>query len=144
LEMGFLMAENPIEPARHIAEKCWPGAVTLLLRPSQLGKKALPEGVDTIALRHDTHPIPNAIIRAMQNPLLSTSANLSGAENPLHVEQISREILDQVDGVVDGPPAPHGSPSTIIDATRFPPTLVREGMISISEIESRTGIQIRQ
>jgi L-threonylcarbamoyladenylate synthase len=70
-----------------------------------------------------------ALVAALDAPVVGTSANLSGAPPATRVEELAPEVLGGVEGVLDGGILPGGAPSTVLDCTRWPPTVVREGAV---------------
>jgi L-threonylcarbamoyladenylate synthase len=116
--------------ARQLAEACWPGGLTLILR--QATGVALPEiltgGAPTIGLRLPDHPAPRAIAAAL-GPLPTTSANRSGEPDALSAADAVAALGERIDLVLDGGRAPGGRPSTVVDVTSGRPRILREGAI---------------
>jgi L-threonylcarbamoyladenylate synthase len=72
-------------------------------------------GDNTLAVRVTNDPLCREIIRALRRPIVSTSANISGQPSPVHFEDISKELIDKIDHVVDLPlPAKNVKPSAIM------------------------------
>lgn len=118
--------------ARKLAEKFWPGALTLIVPRNP----DLPENLSsgpTIAVRMPDYP-PVLTVLQHCGPLAVTSANLSGQSNPLSAQN----VLDQLDGrielILDGGSVSGGVPSTIVDCSIEPPVITRQGAISESAI----------
>jgi len=127
-----LVAEWP-EGAREIADKYWPGALTMVLP----GRKSLPVAItgfdNSIAVRWSSHPLLNEIANFLHTPLISTSANLSAQPPTQKTLDLTPEILAQTDLLIiadSDNPNPH--PSTIIDARTNPPVILRQGEIVIT------------
>jgi L-threonylcarbamoyladenylate synthase len=128
IEQVHDLAAGVPQEASTLMEKFWPGALTLVFNQKSSSK--------TIALRMPDNKIALSLIRKAGVPLTSPSANLSGEPSPSRVEEISEELIKEVDLVIDGGETKIGIESTILDLTTFPPQVLREGAILSSEIKS--------
>jgi L-threonylcarbamoyladenylate synthase len=110
----------------------WPGGLTLVLplRSTAMLPAALTAGTATLGVRVPDHPTPRALARVL-GPLPTTSANLSGAPDPLDAEDVERALGDACDVILDGGPTKGGRPSTVIDCAGGQPTVVRAGAIPV-------------
>jgi tRNA threonylcarbamoyl adenosine modification protein (Sua5/YciO/YrdC/YwlC family) len=122
------------EPVRRIAETFWPGALTLILPkgpniPSELS------GYPTIGIR-----MPNLAftLNLLQKtgPLATTSANISDGPNPTSAEDVVAQLGEEVDLILDGGPTPGPIASTVVDASGPSLKILREGPITLVELES--------
>ena len=109
--------------ARRVAERFWPGALTIVL-----------PGVDgtTQAFRAPDHPVALDLIRAA-GPIYTTSANLSDQPDTLGADEVQIAFATDQDGlaaVVDGGPVPGGVPSTVLDLSVTPARILREGPVT--------------
>ena len=108
-------------PAAALADRCWPGPVTLVL-PLRAA------GGEDVAIRVSSHPLARALAGALDHPVISTSANPSGAP-PLTTAAAVREAFRGRGGeklrVLDGGRTPGGEPSAIVDMTGASPRLLR-------------------
>jgi L-threonylcarbamoyladenylate synthase len=114
------------DPARALAERFWPGALTMVL----------PLGDDTQAFRAPGHAVALALIGAA-GPLLATSANLSDQPDTLGADEVLIAFATQQDelaAVVDGGPVPGGIASTVIDLSVMPARVLREGPIGRGQL----------
>lgn len=122
------------EDAKKLAEKFLPGPLTLVL-PKKKG--ALPDiltsGRPTLGIRIPDLEICLAVAKNFSKPFTTTSANISGGPNPYKVEEALKE---KVDLIVDVGPLPNLLPSTIVDLTKEPWEILREGPIKESDIAS--------
>lgn len=109
------------EPAAVLADRCWPGPLTLVLPLRAAGG----EGV---AVRVSSHPLARALAEALGHPVISTSANPSGAP-PVTTAAAVREAFAGRVGeslrILDGGPTPGGEPSVIVDLTDASPRVLR-------------------
>ncbi|NCC24225.1 MAG: threonylcarbamoyl-AMP synthase [Deltaproteobacteria bacterium] len=121
-----------------VAWAFWPGPLSILLRP----RRHLPPGVcgpDGMAcVRIPAHPLARALASSVRAPVVSTSANSSGNPAPARVEDIEPAIKDHVDYVFTDPPFPYGGPpSTIVAVVGDSLSVIREGAVSIAEIQAK-------
>jgi L-threonylcarbamoyladenylate synthase len=122
-----LEASALVSPAaRALAEKFWPGPLTLVLVAPRRG---------TIAFRVPDHPLARRLIAASGGGLPVTSANRSGHSDA----RTAQEVIEQLDGrialVLDGGRTTGGVPSTVVDCTSDEIKIVREGAIGKAQIE---------
>jgi L-threonylcarbamoyladenylate synthase len=125
--------------AWRLAERCWPGGLTLVLWKSPSVPDRVTGDRPTVAVRLPDHPVPREITRRLGRPLASSSANRSGAVAPLAAAQ----VLAQLDGllplILDGGTSRNAQPSTILDLTTEQPTILREGPIPWAHITAVLG-----
>jgi len=118
---------------RVLAEKFWPGPLTLILQASELGRM-LTGGKTTIGVRIPKHPIPLRLIRLGGFPIASTSANASGKPAAVRGCQVLSLFGGRVSGILDAGRLSLGKESTILDGTASPPRLLRPGALSAKEL----------
>jgi len=106
--------------ARRLAERFWPGPVTLVL----------PQDGGTCGYRIPDHPVPLALLEACGCVLAVTSANRSGEKDALTAEEALAALGDRVKMVLDSGPSRGQVPSTVIDVTSSKPIILREGAVS--------------
>jgi L-threonylcarbamoyladenylate synthase len=121
--------------AWRLADKFWPGALTMVLLKSESVSNIVTGGGKTIAVRMANHPMPTAIIRGLGVPIVGTSANLSGHPSALTAEEVRTQLGDRVDMIIDGGRCPGGIESTIVDLSGEEPRIIRQGAIPPEEIE---------
>jgi len=117
---------------RTIAEKFWPGPLTIVVRR----KSDLPSEIsatDTIGVRAPDHEFAMALLK-MYGPIAATSANLSGQPAATSAEQVASSLSGMIDLIVDGGKSAGGVSSTVVDFTANPPVLLREGPISLESV----------
>jgi L-threonylcarbamoyladenylate synthase len=148
LVSGRAMAERwglSFPPSAHaLAEAFWPGPMTLVL-PGGEGKLPDrlrgPEG--GIAVRHTSHALIERLIRGLDEPLTSTSANRPGqspAPGPERIAEMFAEEEQRGDLLIlDGGALGNVPPSTVVDCTGPTPTLIREGALPRSELRRAVG-----
>jgi L-threonylcarbamoyladenylate synthase len=121
--------------ARRLADKFWPGALTMVLLKAESVPDIVTGGGKTVAVRMANHPMPIAIIRGLGVPIVGTSANLSGHPSALTAEEVRAQIGDRVDMIIDGGRCSGGIESTIVDLSGETPLILRKGAIPLEEIE---------
>ena len=118
------------EAATRLAEAFWPGPLTLVLeRGSGVDlPAALTGGMPTVGVRVPDHDAPRALARIL-GPLPTTSANRSGEPDALEVAAVLAQLGDRVDLVLDGGRTRGAAASTVVDCTRDPVAILREGVL---------------
>lgn len=124
---------NITAAARRLAALYWPGALTIIVRRSSRIPAIVAGGGETIGLRVPGHAVPRALIRELNIPLVGTSANTHGVPAPATAQQAVFDLGDRVDLVLDGGRAPLGKESTVVDATKDPPRVIRQGALAVRE-----------
>ena len=121
--------------ARRLADRFFPGALTIVLPKADSVSDIITGGRKTIAIRIADHPIPIAVVRGLGVPIVSTSANLSGSPSALTAEEVRAQLGDRVDMIINGGKCPGGWESTIIDLSGKTPRILRQGPISMEELK---------
>ena len=127
--------------ARWLAERFWPGALTLVL-PRQADAPLsllVSAGLDTVAVRVPDEPIAQKLLAATGAPIAAPSANTSGEVSPTTAEHVRQSLGDKVDRILDGGPTRLGLESTVIGFDNGKPVLLRPGSIARVPIEAVTG-----
>ena len=120
------------QTAWDMAERFWPGALTLILHKGPSVSPAVTAGKETVAVRVPNHPLALKLIEATGAPLTGTSANKSGDSDPITATEVHRQLGEGVDLILDDGPCPLEGASTIVDVTSDTPRIVRDGVISAS------------
>jgi L-threonylcarbamoyladenylate synthase len=130
--------------ARALAERFWPGGLTLVLRqaPEARLPSILTVGSATIGVRLPDHDSPRALAREL-GPLPVTSANRSGHPDARDASEVMGQLGGRIDLILDGGPARGGIPSTVVDCSGELPTILRPGATPSAELAdalSRAGL----
>jgi len=125
--------------AQELADKYWPGPLTIVLRASGLVPDIVKAGNPTVALRSPAHPVALDLLRAFNGPLAAPSANRATELSPTKSEHVVKALGGAVGLVLDGGPTSAGIESTIINLAETPPRVLRPGPISITELEETVG-----
>jgi L-threonylcarbamoyladenylate synthase len=119
--------------ARLLAERFWPGPLTLVLKKSNAVSDIVSGGGKTIAVRIPAHPIPTILARRLGKPIVGTSANLSGQPSALTAAEAREQLGDRVDFIIEGD-CPGGRESTVVDLSGESSVILRQGALSIAEL----------
>lgn len=129
-----------IPPAAHaLAERFWPGPLTMILKRGPLVPDVVTAGLDTVGMRCPDHPVCREIIEIADVPVAAPSGNTSGRPSPTTAEHMLADMEGKIDAIVDGGPCAVGVESTIIDLTVTPSRLLRPGGIGLEELEEVLG-----
>lgn len=135
-EARALAAEWP-EAAAKLAERFWPGPLTLVVRKRDAIPNIVTAGLDTVGLRIPANEIALALIRAVGVPIAAPSANRFTELSPTRAEHV-RESLPEVI-LLDGGPTTVGIESTVVALSGNGLVLLRPGTITREQIESIAG-----
>ena len=140
-DLATYAAEIP-EAVWPLVERFWPGPLTLVLRRSGVVSDEVTGGGDTVALRVPDHPVPREIARRLGGPVTGTSANRSGGAETTTAKGVREEFGSLVDMVLDiGPQPKQGRASTLLDMSAGRPRILREGGVTLREIEKTSGMR---
>ena len=125
-----------------ITEAFWPGPISIVVPFRQSECHPIAHTCSTIAVRAPDSDILREIMRIMDSPLWSTSANASSAAPPATVDEIPADFLASVDAIVDIGKLPTPHPSTIVDLSTNKISILREGPVKAEDIASITAITL--
>lgn len=123
----------PVE-IRALAERLWPGALTLVVPASDEVPPFMRAADGTVALRASASPVIRELIARCGSPLAVTSANTHGRPAPAAFRDVEARILDGVDIAVDAGETPCRDASTIVAVRDGRPTVLRQGALASEEI----------
>ncbi|MBO5158275.1 MAG: L-threonylcarbamoyladenylate synthase [Lachnospiraceae bacterium] len=139
MESLKLITEEIPEAAYQLADKFWPGPLTMVLKKSDAVPYGTTGGLDTVAVRMPSHPIALEMIRYGGGYIAAPSANTSGRPSPT----LASHVLDDMNGIIpmilDGGAVGIGIESTIVDLTEGVPTILRPGFITKEMLEEVVG-----
>lgn len=138
-EMVNRVAAHWPEAAEKLAEKFWPGPLTLVLPKTAAVPDLVTAGLPTVGVRMPAHPVALALIRATQVPVAAPSANRFTQVSPTTAEHVRQSLGDRVDYILDGGPCNVGIESTVLSLAEATPVLFRPGGISREQIEAVIG-----
>ena len=125
--------------ARQLAERFWPGPLTIIIRKAPQIADVVTAGLDAVGVRVPAHPIALRLIQTAGVPIAAPSANHFGGVSPTTAEHVRRGLGSRVNVILDGGPTQIGIESTVVSLRRSAPTVLRPGMISQAELETVTG-----
>ena len=139
LEDLYPITKKVPEKAVALAEKFWPGPLTMIFEKSELVPHGTTGGLETVAVRMPDNEVALALIRAGGGYVSGPSANKSGRPSPT----MARHVLDDLEGrinmILDGGPVHIGVESTIVDMTVEPPMILRPGAVTKEMLEETVG-----
>jgi len=119
----------------------WPGPLTILLPASPAIPAAVTAGQPTMAVRMPSHPVARALIAATGRPLAAPSANTSGRPSPTSAAHVAQDLAGAIPLVLDGGAAACGLESTVLDALRRPPVVLRPGGVTAEALAALPGLE---
>ena len=131
--------KNVPETAYRLAERFWPGPLTMILSKADCVPLVTTGGLDTVGMRCPDHAVTRAIIAAAGVPIAAPSANTSGRPSCTSAAHVREDMDGKIDGVVDGGACRVGVESTIIDLTCTPPRLLRPGGLPLEDLREVLG-----
>ena len=126
--------------ARKLAERYWPGPLTMIFHKSSAVPLATTGGLDTVAVRMPSHKTARAMIDAAGGYIAAPSANRSGRPSPTVARYVIEDLDGLVDMIIDGGEVNIGLESTIIDLTGEVPTILRPGYVTQDMLTETLGL----
>jgi L-threonylcarbamoyladenylate synthase len=130
------------EAAQRLAQRFWPGPLTLVLPRSPLAHDAVTGGQDTVALRVPAHPVARALLQAFGGAIAAPSANRYGHVSPTRAAHVREEFGDAVPIVLDGGDCEVGLESTIVACLDGRLVLLRPGAITRGDLRAAAGGEV--
>ena len=127
------------DAAYKLAERFWPGPLTMVLPARDTVPKCTTAGLPTVAVRCPDNAVTREIIRLSGCPIAAPSANISGKPSTTTAEHVMHDHNGKIDAVVDGGPCRVGLESTIVDLTEDRPRLLRPGGITPEQLTEVLG-----
>ena len=130
MEDLHVIAEEIPEAAKRLAERFWPGPLTMIFKKTGLVPYETTGGLDTVAVRMPSHPVAEAFIRAAGGFVAAPSANRSGRPSPTSAKYVIEDMQGRIEMIIDGGDVEIGLESTIVDMTEKDPAILRPGYIT--------------
>lgn len=137
-KLEAIVAEVP-EKARILAEKYWPGPLTMILPKSDLVPKETTGGLESVAVRFPSDRIAQELIKAGGGYVAAPSANTSGRPSPTTAQHVEEDLGENIEMIIDGGQVGIGLESTIVDFTEEVPVVLRPGYISLEMLQETLG-----
>ena len=125
--------------AYRLAERFWPGPLTMILNRRSMIPNVVTAGMDTVGMRCPKHALCRKVISGLNLPIAAPSGNTSGRPSPTTASAMLEDMDGKIDAILDGGPCAVGVESTIIDLTVTPPRLLRPGGVTLEELEEVLG-----
>ncbi|UUV22743.1 L-threonylcarbamoyladenylate synthase [Paenimyroides aestuarii] len=133
------VAKEIPQRAKILAEKFWPGSLTLVLKKQEHIPDLVTAGKDTVAVRIPQHLVALALLEQLDFPLVAPSANPFGSISPTSAQHVWDYFQDKLPVILDGGNCANGVESTIVGFRGNEAVLYRHGSVSVEEIEQMIG-----
>lgn len=127
------------DAAYQLAERFWPGPLTMVLPRRDNVPDIVTAGLDTVGMRCPGHGLCREIIALAEVPVAAPSGNTSGRPSPTTARHMLEDMDGKIHAIVDGGPCGVGVESTIIDLTCTPPRLLRPGGVTLEQLREALG-----
>ncbi|MBR5336838.1 MAG: threonylcarbamoyl-AMP synthase [Lachnospiraceae bacterium] len=134
-----VISEDIPDAAYKLAQRYWPGPLTMIFRKKPIVPDMTTGGLNTVAVRMPDCPAALDIIRSGGGFVAAPSANTSGRPSPTCAEHVIEDLKGIIDMIVDGGPVSIGLESTIVDMTGKIPLILRPGYITEEDIRHVAG-----
>lgn len=121
--------------AQRLADRFWPGPLTLVLPRSEIVPDVVTAGQGTVGVRIPAPGVARELIRAVGLPIAAPSANRSNRISPTRAEHVRGDLDGRIDMILDSGPTDMGLESTVVDLTGETPVILRPGPISARMLE---------
>jgi L-threonylcarbamoyladenylate synthase len=136
---AWQLASEISDKGLKLAEKFWPGPLTLVVKRKPAVPDIVTAGLDTVAIRVPNHPLTLELLKEFKGGLVGPSANTSGKPSPTSAQHVLDDLNGKIDLILDAGPTTIGLESTVIDVTVDPPVILRIGGLSREDIEKEIG-----
>jgi L-threonylcarbamoyladenylate synthase len=137
-ELAGLAARIPRE-AEQVLGCFAPGPLTLILEAVASVPESVTAGTGKVGIRIPADPVVRAVLAAIGEPLVVTSANRHGQAAPIDARGVADELGDSIALILDAGRSRLAQESTVLDVTRRPPVILRQGALSRAELEAVVG-----
>ncbi len=135
----FNLVEEFPQKARALAEKFWPGPLTMIMKKSDVIPDEVSAGLSTVAIRLPSHNTARELIKESGTVLAAPSANRSGSPSPTTAQHVKDDLFSLIDAIIDGDSCAVGVESTVITLATDKPRLLRPGLVTVEQIEEVIG-----
>lgn len=131
-----IVSEVP-DIAKKLAEKFWPGPLTMIFKKNDKIPNAVTAGLSTVAVRFPSHKAAQAFIKACDVPIAAPSANISGHPSTTTAQHVYSDLNGKIPAIIDGGPCEYGLESTVILITGEESiTLLRPGSVTVDMLKT--------
>lgn len=138
MDLSEIVREFPPE-AQALADRFWPGPMTMILRKNPKLSDTVTARLDTVAVRMPSHPMAMALLQKTGLPIAAPSANTSGRPSPTSAAHVYEDMSGRIPMLLDGGPCAVGLESTIIDLSERPFCVLRPGAITLEALREVLG-----
>src|SRR6266496_1577717 len=125
-----------------LANKFWPGPLTMVLPKRQIVPEIVTAGLDTVAVRISAHPVFAQIVRELDQPLAAPSANRFGCVSPTTAQHVMDELGGRISLIIDAGPTKHGIESAVVAVRGGKIDILRRGPITAEQLSEFGKIDI--
>lgn len=136
------LSDNIPKMAYVIADKFWPGPLTMIVQKNDRVPSTVTGGLDTVAVRLPSNETARRFIELSGTYIAAPSANLSGRPSPTKASHVTEDLAGRIDMIIDGGDIEIGLESTIVDLTGEVPVILRPGYVT-GEMLSETVGEVR-
>ena len=133
------IAEVIPQAAYVIAEKYWPGPISMIFEKTDRVPLGTTGGLDTVAVRMPSNEVAKALITAGGGFIAAPSANTSGRPSPTTAQHVEEDLSGKIDMILDGGAVDIGVESTVLDMTVTPPMILRPGAVTKEMLSELIG-----
>ncbi len=137
-DLEAIVSEIP-DITEKIANRFWPGPLTMIFKKSEIVPYGTTGGLDTVAVRMPSDQIARSLILAAGGYVSAPSANTSGRPSPTTAQHVKDDLDGKIEMILDGGSVDIGLESTILDMTVTPPMILRPGAITADMLEEEIG-----
>lgn len=131
---------NEIPPiAKVLAERFWPGPLTMVFPHRGNLSSRVTAGLPTVAVRVPDHPVAQALLLEVGIPVAAPSANRSGRPSPTEAQHVWEDLHGKLPLILDGGPTGYGVESSVVDVTGETPVLLRPGGVTLEQLREVAG-----
>ena len=139
MDAVYKLASEVPEAAVKLADKFWPGPLTMILKKSDIVPESITGGLGTVAIRMPSHKVAAELIRSSGVYIAAPSANTSGKPSPTLARHVIKDLSGKIDMIIADDTVDIGVESTIIDLSEDVPTILRPGFITKEMFEEVVG-----
>lgn len=138
---AFEVCSEVPDLARTLAERFWPGPLTLVLPKTSNVPDVATSGLPTVAVRVPSHPVAQALLQGLGRPIAAPSANVFGYTSPTTARAVMDDLGQRVDVVLDDGPCPIGVESTVLRIEGKRAFLLRPGGVTLEELGRYVAVE---
>ncbi len=133
------LSDRVPDAAYALAERFWPGPLTVIVRKNSLVPDTVTGGLDTVAVRLPSHEVARRLIKASGTFIAAPSANISGRPSPTSARHVIEDMSGRIDMIIDAGDIELGLESTIVDLTGEEPVMLRPGFVTMEMLKAVLG-----